>query len=261
MHLVYYVTKRGFKPKVYIIWYAHGVVIFCVVVVILSVNTLRPRQNGRRFPDGIFKCIFLNENVWISIKVSLTFVPNGPINNIPALVQIMAWRRSGDKPLSEPMMVSLLTHICVTRPQWVNSDACDLFINNIQGCFHRTRVSTIAVNRSATKVQQRTAMRMKTSSNGNIFRVTGPLWGEFPDHQWIPLTKASDAELCLKFSLICAWRNGLANNPNAGDLRRHRAHYDVTLMASFLKCNVQPVLEGSTWSNDSWVCQDSFVCQ
>ena len=39
--------------------------------------------------------------------------------NIPALVQIMAWRRPGDKPLSEPMMVSLLTHICVTRPQWV----------------------------------------------------------------------------------------------------------------------------------------------
>ena len=45
----------------------------------------------------------------------------GPINIIPALVQIMAWRRPGDKPLSEPMMVSLLTHICVTRPQWVNS--------------------------------------------------------------------------------------------------------------------------------------------
>ena len=87
---------------------------------ILEINTLRPRQNGRHFPDDIFKCIFLNENVWISIKVSLTFVPNGPINNIPALVQIMAWRRSGDKPLSEPVMVSLLTHICVTRPQWVN---------------------------------------------------------------------------------------------------------------------------------------------
>ena len=54
------------------------------------------------------------------IKISLTFVPEGPINNIPALVQIMAWRRTGDEPLSEPMMVSLLTHICVTRPQWVN---------------------------------------------------------------------------------------------------------------------------------------------
>ena len=83
-------------------------------------NTLRPRQNGRHFPDDIFKCIFLNENVWIPIQISLKFVPMGPINNIPALVQIMAWRRLGDKPLSEPMMVSLLTHICVTRPQWVN---------------------------------------------------------------------------------------------------------------------------------------------
>ena len=42
------------------------------------------------------------------------------INNIPVLVQIMAWRRLCDKPFSEPMMFSWLTHICVTRPQWVN---------------------------------------------------------------------------------------------------------------------------------------------
>ena len=76
-----------------------------------SINTLRPRQNGRHFPDDIFKWIFLNENVWISVKISLKYVPKGPINNIPALVQIMAWRRSGDKPLSEPMMVGLPTHI------------------------------------------------------------------------------------------------------------------------------------------------------
>ena len=47
----------------------------------------------------------------ISIKISLTFIPKGLINNIPALVQIMAWRRSGDKPLSEPMLARLLTHI------------------------------------------------------------------------------------------------------------------------------------------------------
>ena len=85
-----------------------------------AINTLRPRQNGRRFADDTFKCIFLNENVWISIKISLNFVPKGPINNIPALVQIMAWRRPGDKPLSEPMMVSLPMHLCVTLPQWVN---------------------------------------------------------------------------------------------------------------------------------------------
>ena len=83
-------------------------------------NTLRPRQNGRHFADDIFKCIFLNENVWISIEIPLKFVPKGPINNIPALVQIMGWRRPGDKPLSELMMVNLPTHICVFRPQWVN---------------------------------------------------------------------------------------------------------------------------------------------
>ena len=85
------------------------------------VNSLRPRRNGRYNADDIFKCIFLKENVWIPTKISLKFVPKGPINNIPALVQIMAWRRPGDKPLSEPMMVSLLTYICVTRPQWFKS--------------------------------------------------------------------------------------------------------------------------------------------
>ena len=86
----------------------------------ININTLRPRQNGRHFPDDIFKCIFLNENVWSSIGISLKFVSRVPIDNKPALVQIMAWRRPGDKPLSEPMMTSLPTHICVTRPQWVN---------------------------------------------------------------------------------------------------------------------------------------------
>ena len=86
-----------------------------------SINTLRPRQNGRHSTDNIFKCIFLNENVWIPVKISLKFVTKGTINNIPSLVQIMAWRRSGDKPLSEPMMVGLPMHICVTRPQWVNT--------------------------------------------------------------------------------------------------------------------------------------------
>ena len=92
-------------------------------------NTLRPRQNGRHFADDIFKCIFLNENVWIPLKTSLAFVPKGPINNIPTLVQVMAWRRPGDKPLSEPMVVNLSTHICVTRPQWVNERSNDIGAN------------------------------------------------------------------------------------------------------------------------------------
>ena len=83
------------------------------------INTLRPRQNGRHFTDDTFNRILWIKMFRILIKFSLMFVPKGPINNIPALVQIMAWRHPGDKPLSEPVMVSLLTHICVTRPQWV----------------------------------------------------------------------------------------------------------------------------------------------
>ena len=88
--------------------YSRGLTVF---------NTLRPIQNGHCFADDTFKRIFLNENVRISIKISLKFVPKGPISNNPELVQIMAWRWPGDKPLSEPMMVSLMMHISVTRPQ------------------------------------------------------------------------------------------------------------------------------------------------
>ena len=49
-------------------------------------NTLGPRQNGCNFADGIFECNFLNENVWISIKISLKILSKGPVNNISALV-------------------------------------------------------------------------------------------------------------------------------------------------------------------------------
>ena len=66
-----------------------------------------------------FRMYFLERKCVNFIKISLKFVRNGPINNIPALVHIMAWRRPGDKPLSEPMMASLVTHICVTQPQGV----------------------------------------------------------------------------------------------------------------------------------------------
>ena len=93
--------------------------LFCSYHILGFLNTLRPRHNGRHFADDILNSIFLNENVWIPIKISLKFVPEGPIDNIPSLVQIVAWRRPGGKPLSEPMMVSLTAHICVTLPQWV----------------------------------------------------------------------------------------------------------------------------------------------
>ena len=82
-----------------------------------TVNQLSPRQNGHHFADDIFKCIFLNENVRITFKISLKFVPHGQINNIPSFVQIMAWCRSGDKLLSGQMMVRLPTHIYASLGQ------------------------------------------------------------------------------------------------------------------------------------------------
>ena len=127
----------------------------CYVIVASSaakcVNTLRPRRNEQHFADDIFKRIFFNENVWISIEISLRFVPRGPINNIPALVQIMAWRRPGDKPLSEPMMGSLLTHICVTRPQWVNVT------------FYDVKVITKTSKSTWAKVRKMTCMWLRCS--------------------------------------------------------------------------------------------------
>ena len=90
----------------------------CLVAVCLTAfNSLR--QNGRQFCRRYFQVHFPEWKCLNSDWSFTKFVHKGPINNIPALVQIMAWRRPGDKPLSESMMVSLLTHICVTRPQWV----------------------------------------------------------------------------------------------------------------------------------------------
>ena len=97
----------------------------------MNLNTLRPRQDGHYFADDVLKYIFLNENVWISLKIPLKFVPR----DIPALVKIMAWRRPGAKPLSEPMLVFVPTHICVTRPQWVKA-------SKLNSCFGITTKNT-----------------------------------------------------------------------------------------------------------------------
>ena len=86
------------------------------------INILRPRQNCRHFADDMFKCIFLNKDVSISLKISLKFVHMDRIDSVPALVQIMDWRRPGHKPSSKPLMVSFLTDICVTRPRWVSEE-------------------------------------------------------------------------------------------------------------------------------------------
>ena len=88
------------------------------------VTTLRPRQNGRHFPDEIFKWIFLMKIYRFELKCRWSV-----FRKCPTLVQIMAWRRSSYKPLSEAMMFSPLTHICVTRPQCVK--LCSLWLSLI----------------------------------------------------------------------------------------------------------------------------------
>ena len=67
-------------------------------------NQSRPGQNGRYFAEEIFRYIFVNAKVRILIKISLKFVLKGAIENNPALVQIITWRRLNVKPLSEPIL-------------------------------------------------------------------------------------------------------------------------------------------------------------
>ena len=63
--------------------------------------------------DDIFKLIFLGKNIRILIQISVKFVPKGSIDNKPALVQVMAWRRTGDKPLPEPMMTQWRIYVAL----------------------------------------------------------------------------------------------------------------------------------------------------
>ena len=67
-----------------------------------------------------------------------------------------------------------------------------------------------------------------TLSNGNIFRVNGPLCGEFTGQRWTP--RKGQGRGALTFSLICSWINGWVNNRQVGYLRCRRTHYDVTVM-------------------------------
>ena len=74
---------------------------FCLI------NSSPPGQNGHHFADNIFKCIFMDEKFYILTWISLKFVPKGPIDNDAALVQVIAWHQTSDKPLPEPMLTQL----------------------------------------------------------------------------------------------------------------------------------------------------------
>ena len=86
-------------------------------------NTLKPRQDGRNFGRRHFQMQFRQRKCFhFNISISLNFVPEGPIDNKTSLVQVMAWRLIGDKPLQRVQWWrSSMTQICVTRPHWVNN--------------------------------------------------------------------------------------------------------------------------------------------
>ena len=188
-------------------------------------------------------------------------------------VRIMAWRRRpGDKPLSKPMVFSLLTHtcICVTRLQWIKKclyvcihgilstapivvlipfEYLHLsygFWNLVQKLIFLIISCLLFARQQLTDQIEKINFMMLSSINSfaNVFPNPKPSWwrhqmetfsaywpfvrgihrssDEFPAQR--PVTRT------LLFSLICAWINGWVNNSEAGDLRRHRAHNDVTVV-------------------------------
>ena len=105
-----------------------------VLPLFLQSSTMPSPHWGRDNMAAISRTTFSNAFSWMKMceflfKISLKFVPNVPINNISALVWIMAWCQPGDKPLSEPIMVSFRTHICIIWPQRVTWTSTNLSWN------------------------------------------------------------------------------------------------------------------------------------
>ena len=80
----------------------------CIALAALQLIHLPLPKMATILADNLFNCFFLNENDRIQIQISLKYVPWSPIDNEPALVQVMAWRWTGDKPLPEPMVIQFI---------------------------------------------------------------------------------------------------------------------------------------------------------
>ena len=145
-------------------------------------NTLTLRENGRHFPDDVFRCIFLNENCYIAIQISLKFVSAGPINNMPPLVLIMAWHQTDDKPLSEPMMVSLLMHICLNElitpiGGIVAYNSFHFFHSNLWICDYQIRYQREIDKLQKENRELKKSLLLKDNKNGKKRKMkVGDLW-------------------------------------------------------------------------------------
>ena len=204
-----------------------------------NINTLRPRPNDRHSADDVFKCIFLNEEYWILSHISLKYIPKGHIIDILALVQVMAWRRTGDKTLSESMMFSLLAHMCVIRPQWVMG---------------------VEINYTYTDKHQLTFRSVSTWWRHQMENVPRD-WPFVRGIHRSPVSSPHKGQWrgALMFSLICAWTNDWVNNRDADDLKRHRAHYDVSVMDNVYDFTDEFPIYNVTTVAFGWVLQQVTI--
>ena len=184
---------------------------------------------------AISQTIFSDAFSWIKkcilIKISLKFVPKGAIDNDPALMQIMAWHRIGDKPLSEACWPDPLTHKCGTRGRRVSLGLTGHIASMLNGG-----------NVTLQKSNNCTGNNYCQLSHDDVIK-----WKHFPCY-WpfvrgihrSPVNSPHKGQWrgALVFSLICVWISRWVNNGEAGDLRRYRTRYDVTVMYNciFKKC-------------------------
>ena len=139
-------------------------------------------------------------------------------------ISICGWKSLSEKSLGQ----FAPCHLCIYTDSWI---------------WEAPSVSTVNIATLAND--------MMTSSNGNIFCITGPLCGEITGHRWIPCTKASDAELwCFLWSV--PWINGWVNNRVADDLRCQRAHYNVIVIEKYAVPYTKESLEGKFYPKYSW---------
>ena len=176
-------------------------------------NTLRPRQNVRHFPDDIFKCIFLNKNIYeFWLKFHLSCFPT------VQLTVFQHWIR-----------------------KWLDAgQATNHYLN--QWCLVYWRIYASLGHNDLTndkwswwRNQMETFSALLAICAGN-----SPHKG-----QWCR---------ALMFSLVCSWTNGWVKNGETVDLRRHRAHYDVTTMLDFkFEANnsacIKPVMDRELGAN------------
>ena len=189
-------------------------------------TTWRWRQNGRNCADDIFKRSLLKEDVYISIKFQLSFVPKGPCNNVPALVQIMAWHRS-----SHYLNRWKFTDAYMRHSASMNWYCCIVFHSRWLHCENHDDV-----------------IKWKT------FSALLPICaGNSP----VPVNSPHKGQLrgALMLSLISAWINGCVNNLEVGDLRCNPTHYDVIVMCITFKyilkflstCFAQNISNSLSW--------------